>query len=151
MKWYKFKRKKPISKTGKSPKDKAKARAWRMFSDYIRLRDCLFTTGTSYECACVTCGRRKPYAEIDAGHFIPGRRNAVLFCDFGTNGQCRHCNRYLDGDYAKYKSVMVSRHGAERIENYEILAKVPKYMSETDFNNVHNYYKAELAKLRGGA
>lgn len=150
MKWYKFARKKPLNKKGKSDSEKAKARAWRAFSDYIRLRDCLLTTGTKHECLCITCGRRKEYAEIDAGHFVPGRRNSVLFSEFGVHGQCRFCNRYKDGDYPKYREVMIARHGLEEIERYEILAKVSVKLYTSDFERIYTHYKQEYEKLTEG-
>lgn len=147
MKWYKFNNKNPLKQKSSAPTKKAKERAWNMFSKYIRTRDCLLTTGTKEEGICITCRRRKPFKELDAGHFYPGRRNSVLFCDVGTNAQCQWCNRFKDGDYQQYRRIMVMRHGDEWVSNYEVLAKVPKSMTKTDFDNVYMYYKIEFDKL----
>ena len=57
----------------------AKNAAWKEFSRYIRLRDCIKTTGDTDAGICITCGKLIPYGNSQAGHFIAGRTNGVLF------------------------------------------------------------------------
>ena len=61
--------------TPKSSISKLKKKLWTLFSKYIRLRD------SDYRgiCSCCTCGIKKHYKEMQAGHFLPGRRNSILF------------------------------------------------------------------------
>ena len=85
-------KKKPVKRS------KAKERAWKAFSDWVRLRDCLATTGTRDYGICITCSERgdpswKPYKELQAGHAVGGRGNAVLFHEQLVNAQCGYCNR----------------------------------------------------------
>ena len=80
-------------KPNKPSRSKAKKDAWTAFATYIRLRDCLKTTGTTTSCVCVTCAQRgdvapKECKHIQAGHAVGGRGNAVLFNEEITNGQC---------------------------------------------------------------
>src|SRR5690606_5871776 len=61
-----------------------KDKSWKAFSDYIRHRDCLATTGTFEYGKCVTCMVRGdytdyPYARIQAGHAFSGRSDPILF------------------------------------------------------------------------
>ena len=67
-----------------------------VFSRYVRLRDCLLTTGSLEFGECISCGRTKPFNELDAGHFIP-KHNANYFSERGVNAQCQSCNRYHSG------------------------------------------------------
>lgn len=79
----------------KSPTQQSKEIAWGCFSLYIRTRDSLRTTGDIEECVCCTCPNTKPRTGvgcIQAGHWIPGRNNAVLFSEEGVHGQCYQCN-----------------------------------------------------------
>ena len=49
-----------------------KNKAWKVFSIYIRTRDCLATTKTAENGKCVTCNRVFPFEELQAGHAIGG-------------------------------------------------------------------------------
>jgi len=146
---YPFKRK-PIAKKSKRPNAKAKDRAWRMFSLYKRTYDCLMSTGTKDYGRCITCGAYKSIKDLDAGHFVPGRGNAVLFSEPGVNIQCDTCNRVHGGRELEYRKVMVARHGEEWVKNYEILAKVPTKLYTSDFERIYTHYKQEYEKLTEG-
>ena len=96
-----------------------------MFSAYIRIRDAFETTGALDECECVTCGRKKPlfrtHDSIQAGHFIPGRHNAILFDERGCHGQCAYCNDHLKGNWVPYLKFMQARYGQAVVD--ELMAR----------------------------
>ncbi len=72
-----------------------KGKAWEEFSKYIRIRDALRTTGTIENAVCCSCSKIYPSFGkgcLQAGHFIPGRRAAILFEETGVHGQCYWCN-----------------------------------------------------------
>jgi len=52
---------------------KLKKELWPIFSQYIRLRDCLLTTGSIGCGECFTCDNppQHRFEDLDAGHFIP--------------------------------------------------------------------------------
>ena len=52
-------------------------KAWDAFSLFIRLRDCLKTTGAKEYGVCFTCGRKYAFKALQAGHFVRGRGGAV--------------------------------------------------------------------------
>lgn len=89
---------------------------WPLFSKYIRLRDCLATTGTKTHGKCITCGRQYPFGKLQAGHFVPGRNDSVLFDEELVNAQCYRCNVILAGMWPRYYRVMQDRHGQDWIE-----------------------------------
>jgi len=96
----------------KSKKKISKDKVWKEFSIYIRTR------GADSEGfnVCVTCGARKFWRELQAGHFIAGRNNAVLFCETGTNPQCYQCNVPKHGNGVEYYRWMASNHGEPVID-----------------------------------
>lgn len=107
-----------IPKSGKS-KTKLKKKAWEWFSKYIRLRDCLKTTGRPDIGACVTCGRTYEFKQLQAGHFIPGRHNSVLFHEKNCHAQCYHCNLGLKGNPIRYWRFMEQAYGDQTIKELE--------------------------------
>ena len=100
--------------------NKLKAKAWKAFSKYIRVRDCIKTTGLPYVGVCITCDKRHHINYLDAGHCYPGRRNANLFNERFTNIQCRYCNQYCHGKPKKYEKVMIEWYGAEYVARQKI-------------------------------
>jgi len=94
-----------------------KKKVWTLFSKFIRLRDSLRTTGTLYRCKCITCGREYDTKKMQAGHFLPGRIDAVLFDEKGVNAQCYRCNMLLQGVWPAYYRAMQGMHGQDWIEN----------------------------------
>ncbi len=64
-----------------------KKKAWDAMSIYIRTKECLETTGLPFVGVCFTCDKRFHIDALDAGHFVSGRRNAVLFEENGVHIQ----------------------------------------------------------------
>lgn len=106
----------------------AKKECWKQFSIYIRLRDCLKTTGTSTEGLCVTCGKKLPFKKLQAGHFIPGRNNAILYNERHVHAQCWKCNAPaslggLNGNPLQYRRKIIELYGQGADERMEAEAK----------------------------
>lgn len=89
---------------------------WKKFSQYIRLRDCLKTTGNPDRGRCVTCGRTYPRKKLQAGHFVPGRTDSILFDEDCVHAQCYRCNCHMQGDWPSYYRFMQQKYGQDRIE-----------------------------------
>ena len=102
--------------TTKNPVKKARAKAWKAFSRYIRLRDCLMTSGNLEYGKCVTCGNVFAIDRLQAGHFIPGRNNAILFDPRCVHAQCIGCNMYGGGKQPAYYEFMLQRYGREVVD-----------------------------------
>src|SRR6266536_15164 len=88
---------------------------WDQFSLYVRLRDALAWQKLHPEnnngpmAPCISCSNIYPalgMGGLQAGHFIPGRRNAYLFDELQVNAQCYHCNMGLKGNWPSYYQVM---------------------------------------------
>lgn len=134
-----------------------KDKAWKAFSDYIRHRDCMATTGTFERGLCVTCevaGRPSlfPYAKLQAGHAVAGRGNAVLFHEEIVNIQCMQCNRQggggLSGDYGNYMTHLVRKYGIDHAEGLQRLKTAYKDYTHADLVEIEKLYKQKLEELK---
>ncbi len=117
-----------------------KKKAWAAFSKYVRLRDALETTGTPDNVVCCTCHKVYPAFGkgcVQAGHFIPGRRNSILFDESCVHGQCYNCNINLKGNWPEYLPFMERRYGGQTVAGLLELNK-----------QVRKYTKGELDDLR---
>lgn len=118
--------------------------AWAIFSVFTRMRDSILTTGGLKECICITCSSKRPtfgVACIQAGHFIPGRGNEVLFDEKQVNGQCKICNYDKKGNWAEYYKVMIARHGKEIVEQMIFEARGIRKYTADDYRRIIKAYK----------
>lgn len=83
-----------------------KVTTWFSFARMIKARD----ADKSGWCLCCTCGKKMRWdsPECQAGHFVAGRGNAVLFDDRIVHSQCAFCNmrggeQFLYGLFLKKK------------------------------------------------
>lgn len=152
MKRTPFKRKTGLSRRPKSDKAKAKAETWRLFSLYIRYRDSLKTTGTLTECACVTCGRVKPTRArngIQAGHFYPGRHNAIIYDRRNCAGQCIWCNRDLKGNWPAYYDFMLRTYGQAVIDELKARDREVVSWSIDELEALQAQLRADITAMGG--
>lgn len=130
-------------------KRKLKAQVWKLFSKYIRLRDCLRTTGSPDWGKCITCKALTPFKEGDAGHFIQGRLNSILFDETCTHFQCRSCNRFRGGEPLKYRREIEKLYG----EGYDLIleerAMPTKTFSIEELEQLKETYKQKIKQLGG--
>lgn len=141
-----------MAKKRKPTAAKLKKRLWqKYFSPFIRLRDALATTGTSDNLLCCTC--QKPYPAFgkgcaQAGHFLPGRKNAYLFDERGVNGQCYNCNINLKGNTVHYRKFMLGKYGDGVVREFEdkLYYEIRQYR-EPELLEMIEKYKQKLKDL----
>jgi hypothetical protein len=90
-------------------------------------------------CVCVTCGKRDHYKEMDAGHFIPGRRPAYVFVEENIHPQCKHCNAKLGGRLDVYAAFILKTYGQSVLDSLQALR-----------HGQHKYTREQLADMRDG-
>lgn len=138
----------------RSPKQKAKDDAWSAFSKYIRLRDCLRFTGHPDDGMCITCRRPYPFKSLQAGHFIQGRSNSVLFDERIVYSQCFSCNGNppfgLGGNYVEYFVFMEKEWGREKIEEFRALKHEAKQYKTHDYLQIEQEYKDKFSAMLKG-
>jgi len=126
---------------------KAKDKAWKAFSRYIRLRDCIATTGDDQGGLCISCKDYVPFKESQAGHFIDGRGNAVLFDEELVFLQCRTCNIFKRGNYVAYTVEMVKRVGLEKVEEYRLRKNKTVVYRQFDYERIRKEYEEKYEAL----
>jgi len=125
-----------------------KKKAWDEFSKYIRLRD----AKGSESAICCTCG--KTYNAfglgcMQAGHYVPGRRNAYLFEEHNCHAQCYVCNTTFKGRPIEYREFMDRTYGKKDRKRIEALRFVTIKYSPAELEAIRDKYKAKYEKLKG--
>ena len=111
-------------KTKKLTYSRAKKEAWKAFSLYIRTRD----SEDGEQAECFTCEFFFPIKQLQAGHFLPGRKNATLFEPHNCHAQCMQCNVFLKGNLIEYYPRMVEKYGLDEITRLkELDSQTKKY------------------------
>jgi len=99
-----------------------KAKAWTLFSRFIRTRD---------NNKCVTCGNSESAGyRMNAGHYIHKRED---FSERNINCQCAYCNRRRHGNMQHYTLFMVKKYGVEYVEYLLGLEKTPIKLESAEF------------------
>jgi hypothetical protein len=115
---------------------------WKWFSKFIRQREADWRGYAS----CITCGVVKHWKELQAGHFIPGRRNAILFHEKGCHQQCYRCNVPLKGNPRAYDKFMRQKYGAKVIRDLEALNETPKKWKPEELLKLIEHYKKKVVE-----
>ena len=104
---------KPIRSQKRKPKAKSlgklKKQAWDLLSQCIRRE----RVNIYDQACCYTCEEWKPWKEIQAGHAIGGRHNAVLFDEEIIRPQCCGCNIFKRGNYQVFITKLIQENGLD--------------------------------------
>jgi len=125
-----------------------KKKAWDAFSLYVRLRDCLETTGTQDYGRCITCGARHHLKELQAGHCIPGRGNSILLDETLVAAQCYACNCCRHGEHGRFALKMIDKWGREYYEEALRRAKQPKSMKQFEWQAEYEKWTKKYKGLK---
>lgn len=128
----------------KSENSKWKIKVWKIFSKYIRLRDCLKTTKTTDTGICYTCNKLILYKDSQAGHCISGRGNYILLDEDCVELQCEHCNIELRGNYDIFIPKKIREKGLEWFEEKKRLSRIS---IKKDWHEEFNKYQEKYFKL----
>ena len=127
-----------------------KGKFWKVFSDFIRLRDSK-RYGT-----CITCGQPKTYSELQAGHFAPTGNCgfALLFDEKNVHGECAYDNAFNKGHLIQYKTNLIRRYGQNYVDEVEqsyndsrYKGKTTKEWSKKEYEDKITEYKEKIASL----
>lgn len=126
----------------RKPITKLKKDAWDWFSKYIRLRDCLLTSGTKEYGNCFTCGRSYSFKQLQAGHFVDSRTKPVLFNEDIVHAQCYACNVPKKGNKDEYTPKMIEMFGTKKVlEFLELRHNKDKTWTREELESIEREYK----------
>lgn len=114
----------------KSDFRKLKAKAWAVYSSYIRQKN----ANVDGFAECVTCGDLRHWKRQQAGHFVPGRSANILFAENNVHVQCYRCNIILSGNWDAYFKFMEKEYGLKVIRDLMALKDSPT-KSTADFKD----------------
>jgi len=127
-----------------------KGKFWTIFSQYIRKRD-YKKYGT-----CITCGQKKDYSELQAGHYAPAGNCgfALLFSENNVHGECAYDNGFNSGHLIQYRRGLVLRYGQKFVVRLEdqyndsrYKGKTTKEWSKKEYQDKIEEYKIKLHAL----
>lgn len=121
---------------------KAKKKAWKAFSLYIRLRGAVDDYVT-----CYTCGKSKHFKEMSAGHGIGGRNNAILFDERIVKPQCAGCNIWGRGQYQIFTRKLISELGLDTYDEIVTNSSNVLKRSINDYLEIEKRYITQTEKL----
>ena len=82
---------------------------------------------------------------MQAGHWIPGRHNSILFDERNCHSQCYHCNIGLQGSPIKYYDRMLKEYGEEVCDTLKEFDRLITIYKVVDFLEIEQKYLALAA------
>lgn len=109
------------------------------FSLFIRTRDSQPYAGRAFR--CISCGRVLPIGQADCGHYVNRQHMATRFSELNCNAQCRHCNRFDEGNAQGYRRGLALKIGEEKVEMLEAMKHMANKLSAFDLEQIAVHYK----------
>ena len=106
-----------------------KVKAWKLMSELVRRKH----ADKDGICVCFTCGVRKPWREIQAGHGIGGRGNYVLFLEEVIKPQCPKCNVIMKGNYERFVPALIDMYTSEQYDEWVTESRKPLKRTKGDY------------------
>ena len=119
------------------------------FSKYIRLRD----ADSSGYVRCITCGTRKYWKEVDAGHFQTRAKYSTRWDERNVNAQCKGCNMVNGGQQYVHGLAIDKKFGEGTADELVILSNQIVKLSTREILDLAEEYKnkfKELEQEKGG-
>lgn len=115
-----------------------------VFSQYIRLRDMIPNT-TIFR--CISCGMIKPINQADCGHYINRQHMSTRYSEINCNAQCRHCNRFDEGNMQGYRRGLVNKYGETKVTLLESQKYEVRKYSDFEYKALIQHYKKEIKRI----
>jgi hypothetical protein len=118
----------------------------RIFNAYIRLRD----TDENGVGRCISCNKPIVYGDnCQAGHYEP---SSIVFAnlDFdevNVNGQCIHCNKFLEGNKTGYAVGLIRKYGAGVLDQLKIKRRLGCHWAAFEYEVLIGQYRAKANAL----
>lgn len=120
-------------------KSKAKARAWKVFSLFIRQQ----ASNDMGMVQCYTCIAFKHYKEMQAGHWIAGHGNAVYINEDYVRPQCYSCNVKRHGMQGEFRDRIRLELGDKVVDELILESNQFKDLTTEDYLELERYYKSK--------
>jgi hypothetical protein len=139
-------RKKNPKKSSRTPNRSTSMRkADEAFSLFIRTRDSQPYEGRAFK--CISCHRVLPIEQADCGHYVNRSHMSVRFNEKNCNAQCRHCNRFMEGNIQDYRKGLIEKIGLQQVELIESMKHLTNKISTFELELLAKHYKQEIKKF----
>jgi hypothetical protein len=120
-----------------------KAKCWALFSEYVRRKH----ADSNGYARCYTSGVSAPWKELQCGHAIGGRHNAVLFDEEICRPQTVAENVFRRGNYPVFTAKLIRENGLEWFEQKLVAARRAVKYTRSDLEALITEYKTKLKDL----
>lgn len=131
----------------KSSRQVAVRKLDKVFSEYIRRRDCRGALPMAKFGRCCSCRQLISFANCDAGHFIGRRFMSTRWREDNVHGQCRSCNRFQEGNGVGYTLFMIDKYGREHVEYLQALSKETTKFTVSEIELIIKEYREKIKAL----
>ena len=118
----------------------------KIFSEYIRLRD---SNENGYG-RCISCGKVVHWKESDAGHYVNRKHLSLRYDEKNVNLQCRHCNRFQEGNALGYNHGLVEKYGDSVINYLNIKRFNVCKIGKVEYEALIKEYAEKVKNLKNG-
>ena len=115
------------------------------FSLFIRTRDSQAYEGRAFR--CISCGRVLPIEQCDCGHYVNRSHMSLRFSESNCQGQCRHCNRFQEGNIQDYRKGLIRKIGEQKVILLEAQKNITNKITNFELEILAKHYKAETKKF----
>lgn len=122
-------------------KTKLKNKAWKVFADYIKERDCKNGKGI-----CYTCGKEFSIKDLQAGHLKCGRTNDILFDEDHVRIQCKTCNIFKSGNQGIFTIKMIEELVESGLTYEDAVNNINQYLTSKSNKELTNEYLCSIIK-----
>jgi len=119
-----------------------KRRLDQIFSQYIKLRDCINGRGQ-----CFTCGELFPIEELDAGHFRSRKYNSTRYDEKNVALQCKKCNRFNSGEQWRFGRDLDDKYGEGTALALTKKAHEIKQFTVQELKDLYAFYKFKVEHM----
>ena len=119
----------------------------QVFSEYIRKRDCLDTTGSFDYGVCCTCGVTYPYKKLQCGHFQSRKASLTRYHEKNTSAQCVGCNMFKAGEQYKFAQYIDKKYGDGTADLLQHLATETHQWKIFELEEMIETYKSKIKAL----
>ena len=108
----------------------------KVFSIYIRTRK-----SKNDIVECVTCGVKKHWKEVDAGHFVSRRHYATRWNPKNVHVQCKSCNGFHGGQNYLMGNYINKTYGDNTADNLITMSRQIKKYTNQDLLDLIDYFE----------
>jgi len=107
----------------------------KVFSIYIRTRN-----AKNEIVECVTCGVKKHFSEMDAGHFVSRRHYATRWTSSNCHVQCKKCNNWGAGESYLMGKYIDKTYGEGTADELITMSRQIKKFTDQDLKDLIEQY-----------